>query len=192
MFSHMSLDRLENLLLGLPLDSLLTIGINVGTFELIDLHRSPPRSIACREHTLLVTSTLMEDLEVGPYTIPADELEESFETSGGPGGQHANRSATSVRLRFDIGGSSLPDEVKAKLRSRIGELAEVMAADSRSQFRNRALARRRMQEKIEKALIDPPKRKRTRPTRASKRKRLEEKRARSRTKRLRKPPDLEA
>lgn len=133
----------------------------------------------------------MEDLEVGHYTIPGDELEEIFVTSGGPGGQHANRTATSVRLRFDIAGSSLPDEIRAKLRSRIGEYAEVVAADSRSQFRNRTLARRRMQEKIEKAMVDPPKRKQTLPTRASRRRRVEEKRARGRTKRLRQPPDLE-
>jgi ribosome-associated protein len=96
-----------------------------------------------------------------------------------------------VRLRFDIAGSSLPDEVRSKLRDRIGEYAEVMAADSRSQFRNRALARQRMREKIEKALVDPPKRRRTRPTRASQRRRVEGKRAKARTKRLRKPPDLE-
>jgi ribosome-associated protein len=131
----------------------------------------------------------MEDLKVGEYTIPADELDESFETSGGPGGQHANRSATAVRLRFDIARSSLPDEVRSKLRGRIGEYTEVVAADSRSQFRNRALARQRMREKIESALIDPPKRKRTRPTRASRKKRIEEKRARGETKRLRKRPD---
>jgi len=133
----------------------------------------------------------MEDLQVGGYTIPAHELEESFDTSGGPGGQHANRSSTAVRLRIDIAGSSLPAEVRSKLRDRIGDHIEVIAADSRSQYRNRALARRRMREKIERALVDPPERRKTRATRASQRRRIEEKRARGRTKRLRKPPDPE-
>ena len=134
----------------------------------------------------------MRDLHIGRYTIPAEDLEESFDTSGGPGGQHANRSATAVRLRLDIAGSSLPGEVRSKLRDRIGEYAEVVAADSRSQFRNRALARQRLREKIEKALVDPPKRRETLPTRASQRRRVDEKRARGKTKRLRKPPDPES
>lgn len=138
-----------------------------------------------------LTLDAMRDLQVGRYTIPGEDLRESFETSGGPGGQHANRSATAVRLRFDIAGSSLPDEVRSKLRDRIGEYAEVLAADSRSQFRNRALARQRMREKIEKALVNPSKRRRTRPTRASQIRRVEGKRAKGRTKRLRQPPDQE-
>ncbi len=134
----------------------------------------------------------MDDLHVGRYTIPATELEETFETSGGPGGQHANRSSTAVRLRFEIAESSLPDDIRAKLVERVGRFAEVIAADSRSQFRNRALARERMKEKLEQALVDPPRRKRTRPTRSSKKRRLEGKRARARTKRLRQPPDLDS
>lgn len=133
----------------------------------------------------------MEHLEVGPYTIPADELVETFETSGGPGGQHANRSATAVRLHFDIGSSTLPDHVRDKLRERIGDTTEVTAADSRSQFRNRALARRRLKERLEQALVDPPKRRKTRPSRRSQLRRLEKKRARSETKRLRQRPSDE-
>ena len=133
----------------------------------------------------------MRDLQVGLFTIPAEELQETFETSGGPGGQHANRSATAVRLRLDVAGSSLPNEIRSKLRDRIGEHIEVVATDSRSQWRNRAIARQRMREKIERALIDPPKRRKTRPTRASQKKRMDEKRARGQTKRLRKPPDPE-
>lgn len=134
----------------------------------------------------------MDDLEVGRYTIPAAELEESFETSGGPGGQHANKNETAVRLRFDVATSSLPEEVRSKLQDRIGRYAEVNVSESRSQFRNRALARQRLQERLREALVDPPKRKKTKPTRASQRRRVEEKRARSRTKRLRKPPEPDA
>jgi len=133
----------------------------------------------------------MDDLELGRYTIPASELEEIFETSGGPGGQHANRSATAVRLRFDIAASSLPGEIRSKLRSRIGDTLEVVAADSRSQFRNRAIARRRLRDKLETALVDQPERKRTKPTRAAKRRRIERKKARGDVKRLRRRPDPE-
>jgi ribosome-associated protein len=134
----------------------------------------------------------MEDLRIGGrFTIPATELDESFETPGGPGGQHANRNATAVRLRWDIAQSSLPDDVKAKLRRRVGEYVEVVVTESRSQFRNRALARQRMQDKISSALVDPPKRKESRPTKASQRRRVEKKRVRGLTKRLRQPPDLD-
>lgn len=134
----------------------------------------------------------MDDLEFGRYTIPGAELDESFETSGGPGGQHANRNQTAVRLRFNIGDSTLPDDVRSKLLKRIGDYAEVNVAESRSQFRNRALARQRMQEMLREALIDPPTRKKTKPTRASQRRRLKEKRARGRKKELRQPPEMDA
>jgi ribosome-associated protein len=133
----------------------------------------------------------VDDLEAGGHTIPGADLEEIFETSGGPGGQHANRSATAVRLRFDVTASSLPSDVKAKLEERVGGLIEVVASDSRSQFRNRALARQRMSAKIEAALVEVPGRRRTRPTRASKSRRAAEKRARSDVKRQRRRPEPE-
>jgi ribosome-associated protein len=133
----------------------------------------------------------MDDLRVGRYTIPAAELEERFETSGGPGGQHANRSETAVRIRFDIPHSSLPEEVRQQLAARLGDIVEASSTDSRSQYRNRALARKRLREKIESALAEPPVRRRTRPTRASRQRRLEAKRARSETKRLRRRPHRE-
>lgn len=133
----------------------------------------------------------MDDLEIGPYTIPAAELEEMFETSGGPGGQHANRSATAVRLRFDIPTSSLPEDVRSRLSKRLGDLVEVSSSESRSQFRNRALARQRMKEKLEGSLQERAKRRTTKPTRASKRRRLAGKRAQSEKKRLRQPPRID-
>lgn len=134
----------------------------------------------------------MDDLDIGRFTIPAAELEETFETSGGPGGQHANRNQTAVRLRFDIRASSLPDDVRSKLVERVGDHTEVTVADSRSQFRNRAIARKRLQARLSEALIDPPKRRKTRPTRASQKRRVEKKRARGRKKRLRQPPDIDS
>lgn len=130
----------------------------------------------------------MDDLAVGEFTIPGSELEESFDTSGGPGGQHANRNETAVRLRLSVAESSLPDDVKRKLIERIGDPIEALSSESRSQFRNRALARQQLKAKIEAALTEQAKRRPTKPTLASKRRRIDEKRARSQTKRLRQPP----
>jgi ribosome-associated protein len=133
----------------------------------------------------------MEDLVVGSLTIPAAELEERFETSGGPGGQHANRNETAVRLRFRVMESSLPIEAREKLVSRLGNIVEVSAAESRSQLQNRDMARRRLAERIAEALVDPKPRKKTRPTRASANKRLTEKKARSDVKKQRRRPGID-
>ena len=133
----------------------------------------------------------MEDLVVGSLTIPSAELEERFETSGGPGGQHANRSETAVRLRFQVNESSLPVEAREKLKSRLGNIVEVSAAESRSQHQNREMARRRLTQRIEEALVDPEQRKKTRPTRASADRRLIEKKARSEVKKQRRRPGID-
>ena len=133
----------------------------------------------------------MHDLQVGDWIIPGAELEERFETSGGPGGQHANRNATTVRLRFRVHESSLPSDVKEKLASRLGNVIDVTSGDSRYQHQNRETARQRMTERIEDALADPKPRKKTRPTRASKHRRLTEKKARSDVKKQRRRPDVD-
>lgn len=133
----------------------------------------------------------MDGIPIGEYEIPEGELDEAFETSGGPGGQHANRSETAVRLRFRVSESSLPDDVKRRLLARAGDVIEVSSSESRSQFRNRALARRQLREKLEEALEEKPKRKKTRPTRTSQRRRLADKRARGEKKRLRRTPPIE-
>lgn len=130
-------------------------------------------------------------MEVGRFRIPGDAVTETFETSGGPGGQHANRSQTAVRLRLDLARSTLPADVRDTLTARFGQEVDVVAAESRSQWRNRAIARRRMIDKLEGALSESPERHPTRPTRASKNRRLADKRARSRTKRLRRRPDAD-
>lgn len=133
----------------------------------------------------------MDDLIVANFTIPGAELEETFDTSGGPGGQHANRNETAVRLRLDVESSSLPPDIRRKLVDRIGPRIEVVSARSRSQFRNRAMARQQLKEKIEEALREKPDRRSTRPTKASKKRRVETKRARGETKRLRRNPTPE-
>jgi ribosome-associated protein len=132
-----------------------------------------------------------EGITVGRWLIPESELEERFETSGGPGGQHANKNETAVILRFDVTSSSLPEEIRHKLARRVGPVIEVTAADTRSQWQNRGLARERLTERLERALVDPKPRKKTKPTRAARERRLATKKARSNLKQRRRPPDPE-
>jgi ribosome-associated protein len=140
-----------------------------------------------------MAADLDDDLEVGRFRIPASELSWSFGPTGGPGGQHANRSNTRAELRFDLGGSGIfPDA--AWMIDRLGNRAidgvvVVVADESRSQWRNRAIARKRLAEWLLESMKRPTKRRATKPTRASQRARLDTKRARSETKRLRRRPD---
>lgn len=137
---------------------------------------------------------MADDLAVTEkVTIPGDELDETFSASGGPGGQHANRSNTRVELRWKLAESRLDDEVTSRLRQRLEtDVVVVVAADSRSQFRNRQLARRRLKELVADALRpEPPARRRTRPSRAARQRRLDEKARRSEVKRQRRKPDPE-
>ena len=140
----------------------------------------------------------MEDLEVaGRHVIPAAELVERFATSGGPGGQHANRSATRVVLTYDVDASDVFEgELRRRLIGALGTrlnngVVTVDVAESRSQWRNRQLARKRLKNLLEEALRPPPHRRPTRPTRASRERRLEAKRMRGRIKRMRRKPDID-
>lgn len=129
-------------------------------------------------------------LSVGRYVVPDSELEERFTTSGGPGGQHANRTESAVELRYAVSDSEVfPPRLRDRIIDRHGDPVIVVASDSRSQWRNRALARQRLQEVLQEAIKPPPRRRPTRPTRASKRRRLEAKRRRSEKKNLRKKPE---
>jgi ribosome-associated protein len=138
-----------------------------------------------------------EDIQIGRYVVPASELSWSFATSGGPGGQHANRSNTRAELRFDLAASDVfPPAVNAVMVSQLGShivngTVVVIADESRSQWRNRAIARRRLGALLERAMHEPTPRKKTRPTRASRQRRVADKRARSDVKRLRRRPDDE-
>ncbi len=109
--------------------------------------------------------------------IPLDEIAVRFETSGGPGGQHANRSHTRVELTFDVAASAtLSDAQRARIVDRIGAVVTAAAGDSRSQTRNRELALERLTEKLARAVRVEPSRRATRPTKASVRRRLDAKR----------------
>ncbi len=135
-----------------------------------------------------------DGVRVRGHTIPASELDWRFEPSGGPGGQHANRSNTRAILEFDVAASSAFDEQTSdRIIERLGARAEngrvrISVDETRSQWRNRAIARRRLAEMLEEALRPRRRRKRTRPTRASRERRIRAKRRRSEKKRLRQPP----
>jgi ribosome-associated protein len=134
-----------------------------------------------------------DDLDVGEWTIPSSELEWRFTTSGGPGGQHANRSNTRADLIFDLQATEVfPEELRGRMLGRLGsESIVVSVAESRSQFRNRMLARARLADMLTESMKEPKRRRPTKPTRASKRKRLDNKRAHSDKKRLRREPDTD-
>ncbi|GJD95286.1 alternative ribosome rescue aminoacyl-tRNA hydrolase ArfB [Methylobacterium iners] len=124
--------------------------------------------------------------------IAEEELEESFVRASGPGGQNVNKLSTAVQLRFDVRRSaSLPDAVAIRLMRLAGKrltgegVLIINAQRFRTQERNRADARERLAALIAEAEVPPTPRRATRPTLASKKRRLDEKSRRGATKRLR-------
>jgi ribosome-associated protein len=125
-------------------------------------------------------------------TIPADEVELRASRSSGPGGQHANVTASRVEASFDVAASSvLSDEQKRRVMARCGPVVRAVAQDTRSQRRNRELALERLAGRLASALTVQRPRKQTRPTRAAKERRIKQKQRRSETKRLRGRPPSE-
>lgn len=124
------------------------------------------------------------------FDIPDSELKWTFGPSGGPGGQHANKSSTRAELTFDVGASRAFDEaMKVRLVERLGMQIRIREDGSRSQATNRKRALRRLNATLEEAVRpDPPKRRPTRPSRASRQRRLDAKRARAATKQSRRKP----
>jgi len=129
-------------------------------------------------------------------SIDESELQVDFVQASGPGGQNFNKVASQVQLRFDIDSPSLPEDVRSRLRNiaknRITEEGALLinAKRYRSQEQNRQDAIHRLVELVRKAAIPPKKRKATRPTQASKEKRLETKQRRSEIKRSRAGMDI--
>ena len=122
--------------------------------------------------------------------LPLAEIELRFSRSSGPGGQHANTSETRVEALFDVASSSaLTDVQKRRVVARTGPTLRAVAQDERSQLRNRELATERLVGALRAALHVDRKRVATKPTAASRKRRVEEKKRRSETKRLRRPPD---
>ena len=108
--------------------------------------------------------------------IPAAALRWWASRSGGPGGQHANTSDTQVTVELQLDEAGLPDGVTERLRSAHGEAVRATSSDSRSQFRNRQIARSRLADLVDGAAKPPARRRPTRPSRSAKRRRLDEKR----------------
>lgn len=124
--------------------------------------------------------------------IGADELEWRFTASGGPGGQHANTSNTKVEVRFDVSSSpSLGPRQRARLLERLGPVVRATASERRSQHQNRELALERLQARLAAALHVDPARYATKPSRAAKKRRVDQKRRHGDVKRNRQRPSGE-
>jgi len=122
-------------------------------------------------------------------TIPLGEIELRASRSSGPGGQHANVTASRIEAVFDIAASpTLSDEQRSRLQEKLGDRVSAVAQDARSQARNRELALERLRERLAAALVRPKRRRPTRPSRAARERRLEQKRRTSERKRRRRPP----
>jgi ribosome-associated protein len=121
--------------------------------------------------------------------IPLGEIELRASRSSGPGGQHANVTASRIEAVFDVEASdALSPEQRALLTRKLGGRVSAVAQDARSQARNRQLALERLREKLEAGLRRPKPRRPTRPSRAAREKRLENKRRTSQRKTQRKRP----
>ncbi|HEY8774126.1 MAG TPA: alternative ribosome rescue aminoacyl-tRNA hydrolase ArfB [Gaiellaceae bacterium] len=122
-------------------------------------------------------------------TLPVDEIELRFSRSSGPGGQHAQRSETRVEAILDVEASSALTPVqKRRVVARAGPVLRAVAQDERSQSRNRELALERLVERLREALRVERPRRPTTPSAAARQRRLDDKRRRGETKRLRRPP----
>jgi ribosome-associated protein len=134
-----------------------------------------------------------DPLQIGHgAAVPLSEIELRASRSSGPGGQHANVTASRVEAVFDVEGSrSLSDEQKRRVMARCGPVVRATAQDTRSQARNRELALERLRSRLANALTVQRPRRATKPTRASRRRRLDSKRRRGELKRSRQPPGPE-
>jgi ribosome-associated protein len=125
-------------------------------------------------------------------SIPLSEITLRTSRSSGPGGQHANVTASRVEASFDVLASgALSDAQRARVLARAGDRIVAVAQDERSQLRNRELALRRLAERLARALAVPRSRRATRPTAASRARRLQDKRRAGRRKLERRPPAAE-
>src|SRR3954468_11039844 len=121
--------------------------------------------------------------------IPDSDITVRTSRSSGPGGQHANVTASRVEAVFDVAASTaLSDEQKRRVMARLGPRVTAVAQESRGQARNRQLALERLADRLDRALRVPRSRRATKPTKASKERRLSEKRRASQRKQTRRRP----
>ena len=124
--------------------------------------------------------------------VPLAEVELRTSRSSGPGGQHANVTASRVEAVFDVGESgALSAAQRRRLRAKYGDRVAAVAQDARSQARNRELALERLREKLAAGLVVPKRRRPTKPSKAAREKRLELKRRTSERKVTRRRPGIE-
>lgn len=125
-------------------------------------------------------------------SIPLGEIELRASRSSGPGGQHANVTASRVEAVFDVDASAaLDDEQRERLLRRAGSTVTAVAQEARGQARNRELALERLAQKLAAALVVPRRRRSTKPSRAARERRLERKRRTGERKRARRRPSAE-
>lgn len=123
-------------------------------------------------------------------TIPLAEVTVRASRSSGPGGQHANVTASRIEASFDVlASSALSEAQRERLLARVGPRVAAISQDGRSQARNRELALARLRERLAAALLVPKRRRATRPTAASRERRLQAKRRAAERKRQRRPPE---
>jgi ribosome-associated protein len=133
----------------------------------------------------------MDDpMPIGPHAaIPLSEVTLRASRSSGPGGQHANVTASRIEASLDLtSAAGLAEEQRRRLIARLGPRVTATAQDTRSQLRNRELALERLQHRLAQALRTRPPRRRTKPTQASVQRRLEGKRRQAERKRARRAP----
>jgi ribosome-associated protein len=124
--------------------------------------------------------------------VPMSEIQLRTSRSSGPGGQHANVTASRVEAVFDVSASTaLSEKQKRRVIARVGPRLTAVAQDARSQARNRELALERLRTRLASALAVPRTRRPTKPTKASRQRRLESKRRASQRKRTRRRPSAE-
>jgi ribosome-associated protein len=122
-------------------------------------------------------------------SIPLDEVSLQASRSSGPGGQHANKTESRIEASFDVAASAtLSEAQKARVTARCGPVVRAVAQDERSQTRNRALALQRLAGRLARALEVPRVRRATKPTKASRARRLDARRRGAQRKRERRRP----
>ena len=136
---------------------------------------------------------MAEVLPIRPgLALPLSEIELRTSRSSGPGGQHANVTASRVEASFDVAASpTLTDAQRSRISSKLGPRVTASAQDTRSQHRNRELALERLASRLAHALEVRRPRTKTRPTRASQKRRVEGKKHRGEVKRARRRPELD-
>jgi len=139
-----------------------------------------------------MASVEADSLRIGRLRIPLEEVVLTVTTSGGPGGQHANRAATKVTASFDVAASAVLGPIqKERLVGRCGAVVRATSSKSRSQAQNRAAALAVLADRLEAGLAVAATRRATRPSRSSQARRVDEKQHRGSIKATRRRPNLE-